>query len=161
MKKQIFLASYKGTHSGIHGIINVGIRHATSSQYSHTEICIGNPFDRAVACLSASGVDGGVRIKRMRLDPEKWDLVACHGIKATNVMVRFSLIEGCGYDYFGAARFAVPLIFPARQHASKWFCSEAALFLLGLAKGEEWRFEPASANALALQIFGPSANAVV
>jgi hypothetical protein len=57
----IYLASYKGTQKGVHGIFNIGIRGLTKSIYSHTEVCIGNPFDSPVKCVSSSGVDKGVR----------------------------------------------------------------------------------------------------
>lgn len=57
----VYLASYKGTRQGWHGAVNAAIRHGSRSIYSHTEVCIGNPFDGDAMCVSASGVDKGVQ----------------------------------------------------------------------------------------------------
>jgi hypothetical protein len=67
MKTPVYLASYKGTHAGVPGIVNIGIRTLDRSIYSHTELAIGNPLESAVECFSSSGVDHGVRVKVMQL----------------------------------------------------------------------------------------------
>lgn len=151
----VYWASYKETPVLPHGIVNAGIRRATSSIYSHNEICLGHPFEAVVTCMSSSGMDHGVRAKVMQLKPENWDILPVPGMDAAQVWARFQKIEGQGYDYAGAARFALPLIFPVREHPSRWFCTEAGLYLLGLAVGDEWRFDPASGHALVQQMALP------
>jgi hypothetical protein len=148
----VYWASYKGTHAGLAGVVNRGIRRATSSPYSHTELCIGNPFEGVVSCLSASGVDHGVRRKDMQLNPDKWDILELHWADANDVSRRFAAIQGHPYDFWGTSRFAAPLIAPVRQHPTAWFCTEACLFMLGLVPNEEWRLDPASGHALVVQV---------
>ena len=71
----IYLASYTGTQPGWHGIFNRGIRWLTRSRFSHTEVCIGNPLEGRVWCISSSGVDGGVRAKMMQLSADRWEVL--------------------------------------------------------------------------------------
>lgn len=66
---QVYLASYKARRKGWQGVFNKGVQWLTKSQYSHSELCLGDPFENLVACISASGVDGGVRSKLMQLNP--------------------------------------------------------------------------------------------
>ncbi len=60
MKQQpIFLASYKGTHAGAAGLFNRGTRWLTRSPYSHSEICIGHPFEgQCIASAAAAWMAG-------------------------------------------------------------------------------------------------------
>lgn len=147
----VYWASYKGTHPGLPGLVNRGIRHADSSIYSHSEICIGNPFERPVPCLSSSGVDKGVRSKTMQLSREKWDVLYLPWGRADRCLVRFGEIEGEGYDYTGCFRFAAPAIFPVRQHPTRWFCTEACLYFIEAAPDQEWRLSPATGHLLMLE----------
>lgn len=135
----IYLASYKGIHAGWQGIINRGIRWLTRSQYSHSEVCIGNPFEGPVMCLSSSGVDGGVRFKTMQLSPDKWDIVEMPWVTADDAVKFFQSERGCGYDFAGVTRFALPwLVGPS---AKRWFCTETVAAVAGYS--EPWRFCPA------------------
>ena len=144
------LASYKGTQPGLSGLFNRAIRHGSRSIYSHTEICIGNPFESEVMCVSASGVDGGVRSKMMRLSPEKWDIVPVPWVSDERVLNVLDDEGWCGYDYRGVARFAFPwlpdlLLMPSNE---AWFCSELAAYIMGL--DEPWRYAPAELHLIAL-----------
>lgn len=96
------LASYKGTQAGWRGLANRLIRFRLGGKYSHTEIVfeLGDGVDHlmpdgtafavggAFWCASAVGAErmpalstrragriGGVRFKRIILDPDKWDIV--------------------------------------------------------------------------------------
>ena len=135
----VYLASYKSTHTGLSGLMNRGVRFVTRSQYSHSEICIGNPFESEVWCISASGVDGGVRAKRMQLNPDKWDILPLPHVSEEDATQFLSRNEGDGYDYAGVARFLFP--WAIGPSAKRWFCSEAAAAIVGL--NEPWRFSPA------------------
>lgn len=150
MKTPVYLASYKGTHAGLSGIVNVGIRTLDHSIYSHTEICLGNPFDTAAECYSSSGVDHGVRMKTMQLNPEKWDVLYLPFADAQAVQQHFAATDNAGYDYLGVGRFALP--FMLREHPTRWFCDEWCLSALGVR--EPWRFSPGGAHQIALAMGG-------
>ena len=135
-----YLCAYKGTHPGWQGLVNRGIRFATASKYSHTEIAIGNPFEAPALCVSSSGVDGGVRGKTMQLSPDKWDIFPVPWVSENDVLGFLSKYDKCGYDFFGVARFALPFLL--REHKSLWFCSESSASILEFI--EPWRYDPAT-----------------
>lgn len=141
----IYLASYKSTQKGWQGIFNKGIRWLTKSQYSHTEICIGNPFELPVPCISSSGVDGGVRSKTMQISPEKWDILPMPEVTEKDIQDFLSQHKNTGYDFVGAARFLLP--FALREHPKKWFCTEAVAAIAGYQ--DPWRFSPADFHVIA------------
>lgn len=135
----IYLASYKGTHAGWQGLVNRAIRWLTKSPYSHSEVCIGNPLEQPVACLSASGVDKGVRVKIMQLSPDKWDVLPMPWVSERNVYDFVQRERGCGYDFTGVTRFLLPwLVAPS---ATRWFCTEVVAAVAGYP--DPWRFSPA------------------
>ena len=144
----VYLASYKGTHSGPAGLINVGIRKLDKAQYSHSEICIGNPFDVDAECFSSSGIDGGVRMKQMQLSREKWDVVHLHWVPELQVRDHFALRQGVRYDHCGTGRFAVPWLL--REHPERDFCSEFCGAAMGLY--EAWRVSPQGLHSIALSM---------
>jgi len=135
----IYLASYKGTHKGWQGWFNRGIRWLTHSIYSHTEICIGHPFEGPVHCISSSGVDGGVRAKRMQLNAENWDVLPMLWVKEEAVWAFLLDHKGSGYDLIGCGRFLLPFLL--REHPTRWFCTETVAAIAGFK--EPWRFSPA------------------
>lgn len=148
MSRSVYLASYKGTARGVHGLVNRGICALDKTIYSHTELCVGNPFDGVTACYSSSGMDGGVRDKHMQLSRDKWDVLYLHWVDSTQVEEHFEMRKGAGYDYWGTGRFAVP--WALRQHPTKDFCSEFCLAAIGVE--DAWRFSPAGAHALCLSM---------
>jgi hypothetical protein len=127
----VYWASYKGTHAGLAGVVNRGIRRATSSPYSHTELCIGNPFEGVVSCLSASGVDKGVRRKDMQLNPDKWDILELPWADANDVLRRFAAIQGHPYNI-------LQLCFVPRPVYSCWDWFRAMSGGLILPLGMRW-----------------------
>ena len=141
---EVYLASYKGFRPGYHGIVNALIRYMDKSIYSHSEICIGNPFESEVECYSSSGVDKGVRMKRMKLSRENWDVLPLTTITAEHVIQCFLETKGEPYDYMGTGRFMLPMLL--REHAFHWFCSEWAAWVAGYQ--DAWRFSPAGLVAL-------------
>jgi hypothetical protein len=146
MKQQpIFLASYKGTHAGAAGLFNRGTRWLTRSPYSHSEICIGHPFESAVHCISSSGMDGGVRAKMMRLSPEKWDVVPLPWVSEEAVWLFMLDEKGAKYDFAGVVRFALPWL--RSQSESRWFCTEAVAAIAGF--DDAWRFSPGDFHKVA------------
>lgn len=144
--QKIYLASYKGTRAGLRGFTNRLIRLVNSSKYSHSEICIGNPFNASVDCLSAVGYDvddsgdivRGVRLKNMRLNPDKWDLKPMN-ITELDVRYFYGCHKGASYSFLGCVKSTVPFL--ACVNTSGWFCSMIAAHLEGYR--EPWRFYPA------------------
>ncbi len=145
---EIYLASYKSTHSGTQGLINIGIRALDRALYSHSEICVGNPFESEVSCYSASGVDGGVRCKRMQLSADRWDIVSLPWVSLETVLACYEEAKDRKYDYFGVSRFALP--FATREHPDRDFCSEYAARVVGLA--DPWRFSPQCLHVTVVQL---------
>ena len=134
----LYLASYKGTRPGWHGLVNRVIRFFTKSIYSHSEICLGNPFEGRVDCLSSVGTEGGVRIKRMQLDPAKWDVIALPGVSDGAFWNFVADNAGRKYDLVGCVRSVLPFV--SREHETKWFCSEVCASVIG--HREPWRMHP-------------------
>lgn len=134
----IYLASYKATQPGWKGLVNRGIRWATKSEYSHSEICIGNPLESTVDCLSSVGVEGGVRIKTMRLSADKWDVVPLPGVTVNDVAGFYVANVGKKYDMIGCIRTMLPWV--GKEHPDHFFCSEVVSTIIG--HQEPWRMYP-------------------
>lgn len=145
----VHLASFKSTHQSIHGLVNIGIRTLDRGPYSHTEIAFGDPLaGLPVDSLSASGVDGGVRIKPILYNRAKWDFVPLPWLRESDVRALADDLNGHKYDYLGVARFALP--WATREHPTRFFCSELAGLAMGLQ--EPWRMSPNGLHAIALSL---------
>lgn len=141
-------ALYKGTHAGIPGIYNRGVRALTRGPYSHVELV----FNGGIAA-SASFMDKGVRFKQIVFDPTLWDFIELPDYLELNARSWFVKHQGDGYDIWGNVHFVVPTV---SDDKDKWFCSEAIAAALGIP--DPWRFDP---NTLAqvLPIFNKPASA--
>ena len=93
----VYLASYKATSKGVLGIANRVIRFFTKGQISHSELCVGNPFEGAVLCVS-SDPNGGVRGKVMQLDRDRWEVTPAPTVYAQQVINFLNDHRGEGYD---------------------------------------------------------------
>jgi hypothetical protein len=130
------IAFYKATRPFPRGIFNVGVRWWTGGPYSHVEAVVAEDKDGYCMCASSSIEDGGVRIKRMKLDPEHWDIVE---IDAPRYEVQQWFIDhkGEGYDFLGLFGFVGPR---GIENKKRWFCSEAIAASLGLT--DPWSYDP-------------------
>jgi hypothetical protein len=90
-------------------------------------------------CISASGMDGGVRSKVMRLDPTRWSLTPLPEIAGARALALLSDEHGAGYDWTGILRLAAPIL-GIGESRRRWFCSEFVAAAMGIA--EPWRFAP-------------------
>ena len=140
----LYLASYKSTRPGWHGLINRVIRFFTKSEYSHSEICEGDPLAGPVNCLSSVGSEGGVRLKHMQLSPDKWDVIALPNVPARMFWEFFRANRGYSYDFIGCVRTVLPFV--SREHKTKWFCSEVCAEIIGHT--EPWRMHPGVLHAV-------------
>jgi len=169
----MLLASYKSTRPGLQGLANRAIRWRLQSIYSHTEVVFeptdlvgllmpdgttARGEDGALWCASSvagealpahsprrAGKTGGVRFKRIVLNPDHWDVqrVACDPLQAAQW---YRQHEGELYDWqliLGFVAWVIP------QKSRRWTCSEAAAAALGAPEEEAWRFDPVNLPAAA------------
>jgi len=169
----MLLASYKSTRPGLQGIANRVIRFRLKGVYSHSEI-VFEPSDNvgawmpdsscepdengALWCVSSvagerlpawsdrrPGALGGVRFKRIAMDPAKWDLVPVQAdpLKAASLA---GLIEGAMYDWQQVLGYVSWLI-PHKD--DRWSCAEVCAYLMGMP--DAWRFDPCVLHATTLR----------
>ena len=169
----MLLAFYKSTRPGLQGVANRVIRLRLRSIYSHCEVvfepqdgvghlmpdgscepgpagelwCASSVAAEALPAHSPrrAGKTGGVRFKRIALNPDHWDTrqVACSPSEAAQW---FKAHEGELYDWqliLGFVSWAIP------QKARRWTCSEACAAALAVPEGDAWRFDPANLEAAA------------
>ncbi|MEG2046082.1 MAG: hypothetical protein RR100_04465, partial [Comamonas sp.] len=93
-----------------------------------------------------AGKTGGVRFKRVVLDPSRWDVVKIN-LDPMATAHWFRVHEGEMYDWqliLGFMSWVIP------QKDQRWTCSEACASALGMAKDDAWRFDPANLPAAAI-----------
>ncbi len=158
------LASYHSTRPGWQGIANRLIRLRLRGIYSHNEI-VFEPSDGvdqwmpdgtcqpdasgALWCVSSvaaerlpawskrrAGKVGGVRFKRIRIDPDRWHLQPLHGDPRVAALIA-RRDEGAMYDWQLIASFLAWLI---PHKSARWTCSEFCAHLLGIHQPE--RIDP-------------------
>lgn len=108
------------------------------SPYSHCELVLGREDDGSYLCGSSSFLDGGVRVKAIKLDADHWDAFVIPGDDA-KASAWFMEHWGEGYDVLGLFGFIFRWIKGWRK---SWFCSEACSAALGY--DEPWRFDVAT-----------------
>lgn len=163
------LASYKGTRPGLQGVANILIRLRLRGPYSHNEV-VFEPSDEvgylmpdgtcepdasgALWCVSSvaaerlpawsarrAGKVGGVRFKRIRIDPSRW-CVLDYPVDAAAAATRARSLEGALYDWQLILGYLAWLI-PGK--AERWTCNEFCAWLGGIA--DPWRFDPCALHA--------------
>ncbi len=110
------------------------IRIATQSRYSHVEM-----FDPAMTtaegalCISASPRDGGVRLKRIVLFPDRWEIVRVGPWAPADALRRAGRFGGARYDLLAAVASPWLTLSLGRD---RWFCSELIAWALGFPKAQ-------------------------
>ena len=167
----MLLASYKFTRPGLQGVANRLIRLRLRGRYSHCEVVFepGDGVDAlmpdgtcapdvngALWCASSvaaerlpawsprrAGCIGGVRFKRIALDPARWDVrqVAAHPRHAAQW---FKAHQGDMYDWQMIAGF---LAWAIPHQSARWTCSEACAAAMGVEVDDAWRFDPCNLQA--------------
>ena len=77
-------------------------------------------------------------MKRMQLNPDKWDLIALPGTPVDAMYSFWAEHKGEPYDWVGCARTVLPFV--GREHPLAWFCSEVCATVR--AYPEAWRLHP-------------------
>ncbi len=160
----MLLASYTGTRPGLQGWANRIIRLRLRGRYSHTELVFqpGDGVDHlmpdgttepdsngALWCVSSVAAErlpahgvrragrlGGVRFKRIRLDPQHWETIKVNRcpVFAATVAV---MLEGAPYDWQLIAGYVAWLV-PGK--GGRYTCSE--LVAACLEHPDPHRFDP-------------------
>lgn len=110
---------------------------------THVEAILKEHEDGSVTIGSASLLDGGVRMKRVHLNPDNWLIVDVPKWSADDALLWFIEHDGEPYDWRGA--FASCMPFQWREEG-EWFCNEAMAASVGFESPE---------------IFGPSHFAAI
>ncbi|HEY9460364.1 MAG TPA: hypothetical protein VIR04_06155 [Paralcaligenes sp.] len=141
------VAFYKGRSR----IFNRLVAWWTRGAFSHCELVTGYTSDGAAICWSSSWLDGGVRRKAIKLNPDHWELVDIPDTPRTRTgaVTWFMVNSGQPYDLLGLLGF---LWRPTRDVLHGWFCSEAIAAALGIP--EPWRFDPNTLRAVLLAHIG-------
>jgi hypothetical protein len=150
----VILAFYKGRTRFLDRLIQCW----TGSRFSHVELfsvweAAEEAEDRAVMfnrgdgwmaltpyCWSSSWMDGGVRCKRIDLNPDNWELVAVPWVAADKAEDTCLSAAGKPYDWAGLVRTQVFGLTAGKNWKRRWFCSEIVADALGL--GEPWQYSP-------------------
>lgn len=128
------LAFYKGRKR----LFDQLVQWWTRSSYSHTELVLSTAADGSAECASSSFIDGGVRIKHIMLDPERWDVVDLRtDVSEEEVRQWYANHLGQQYDLLGLLGFIIPI----RSDPNRWFCSESNAAASGYV--DPWRYSPA------------------
>lgn len=130
-------AFYKGRMAGPAGVFNAVTCWWLRGPYSHCEFVFSDGL-----CGSASLVDGGVRLKRIQLDPAKWDVWAVD-VDEMAARAWFDRHAGQPYDVLGVVGFVARV---AGHDKSRWFCAEAMAAAAGYS--DPWRLDPCSLAAV-------------
>lgn len=130
------VAFYKGIRPGYQGLFNRLVRWWTNGPYSHCEVVISLNANGESLCASSSFIDGGIRFKKIKLNPSHWDFLEYPANEAV-VYEWFFLRNKKKYDVLGLFGFVW-----RRGDGSKnrWHCSESVAEALGFK--EAWRFDP-------------------
>ena len=173
------LLSYHGTRAGFMGLGNWLIRLRLRGRFSHSEILFepgdgvddlmpdgttAPDADGATWCASSTGLEpvsawsgrraghrGGVRLKRIVVDPAKWTRTPLPAAAARRAAQWARTHEGQLYDWqliFGFIAWLVP------NKASRVMCSEACAEMLGFE--EAWRYDPCVLHSAVRQTIQPA-----
>lgn len=110
----------------------------TNSIYSHCELIVGG------VCYSSSAIDGGVRAKVIRMEPDKWDFVELPWADTAAVQSYFELTDHHKYGWAGL--ITSHLFNLNRAEVSAQFCSQWCAAALGLPNPAS--YSPATLEAL-------------
>jgi hypothetical protein len=121
----MYLAFYKGRGR----LFDRAIRMFTRGPYSHVELVMKEPTEGAeFTGFSASGRDGGVRIKTISYEIDKWDFVEIPWANSLAWLKAKRYLDQ-PYDYLG---IFLSQLLPLRRHLrGAWFCSELCAFAIG------------------------------
>lgn len=120
------------------------VRLWTRAPYSHCELVLNHVAGDEYTCVSSSFRDGGVRIKVITLEPDRWDIVDVpFDVHPQEPYAWVFRHRDEGYDAWGLLGFVFR---PIQGEPQSWFCSEAVADILGFP--DPWRFDLATLFAV-------------
>lgn len=129
------LAFYRGRRTAL----DRAIQAFTRSPFSHVELVLNTPDADGLDFLrSSSGRDGGVRDRRIAMNPDHWEIVRIEPWANADAWEIAGTQMGKPYDFRGI--FLSQLLGASRHSRKGWFCSELCAHSLGL--GEPHRLSP-------------------
>jgi hypothetical protein len=130
------VAFYKATRPGFQGIFNRLVRWWTNGPYSHCEVVLCGAPNGYSMCASSSFIDGGIRVKKIQLNPAKWDVIEFPANRIKTIDW-FAYRDGSKYDALGLFGF---IWRRSDGDKKRWHCSESVAEALGF--NQAWRFDP-------------------
>lgn len=122
----IQLAFYKGRKR----LSNRVIADLTAGPYSHVEFVLAHFTNGWALCLSASMMDGGVRIKAINISTANWAVVTVKtDVTVDDAWAWFYRHSSAKYDHSGALGYKLPFLKP---NPRKKYCSKAISEILNL-----------------------------
>lgn len=148
---QIYLALYKGKKTGVNPTALLArlsdwlTRKLTKGIYSHCELVVAKEepegghynYRKHYYCYSSSIRDGGVRVKEIDVNNDKWDLILLNMMTEQQIINYFNRTQGAKYDWWGA----LGIVLGIKQKRSKFFCSEWCFNCI-FDSDKGWRFSP-------------------
>lgn len=128
------VALYVGDHAGDSWYVRASsliIRRVQKGPYrgvTHVEAIHGEHADGTTTIASSSLRDGGVRTKRVALNPSHWLIVNVPQWDVERSIRWFESHDNAPYDWRGAAA----TVLPGSGRANEWFCNEAVGASIGL-----------------------------
>lgn len=122
------LAFYQGRKR----LTNRLIADLTGGPFSHVELILQHYPNGWALCVSASMMDGGVRVKLIKIGTPDWVVMTLNiDVSLEDAWAWFYQHSGAKYDYAGALRYRLPFL---KQNPKKKYCSEAIAEILRLPK---------------------------
>jgi hypothetical protein len=119
-------------YQGRKRLTNRLIADLTGGPFSHVEMILERYQKGWALCVSASMMDGGVRVKLINIGTPDWVVVSVNvEVSLDDAWSWFWLHSGEQYDYTGALRYRLPFL---KQNPKKKYCSEAVSEILRLPK---------------------------
>lgn len=120
------VAHYVGNHHNDRALVRAGwwatrlVQKGPFSGTTHAEAIHAEHSDGSVTIASSSLRDGGVRDKRVRLNPEHWHIVDVPSWDVRQSIDLLAKTRGAKYDLRGAIATA----FLGSEDSTRWFCNE-------------------------------------
>jgi hypothetical protein len=121
----MLIAHYTGDHTGNGWQARAGVwitrlgQKGVYGDITHTEAIHCEHSDGSVTIASASLRDGGVRAKRVTLNPEHWIITDVSMWDVEQSTVLLSVTRGMPYDLWGA----IATVLPGRPSDTAFFCN--------------------------------------
>lgn len=121
----MLIAHYTGDHAGEHWTTRAGVmltrlgQKGPLSHITHTEAIHDQHSDGSVTIASASLRDGGVRSKRVTLNPSNWIITDVWQWDVAQSVLLLERTRGWPYDLRGA----LATVLPGRPSDAAYFCN--------------------------------------